>query len=320
MTLKKFKLVELFAGTGAFSLAFENTNNFETIFANDICKNSEIIYNNNFKLKLNTEDINTLNISEIPSMDILTAGFPCQPFSIAGKQQGFKDNRTNVFWKIIEIIDKHKPSIVIFENVKNLQSHDNGNTLRIILSQIDKLKYFYKYKILNTCNYTYIPQNRERIYIICFKNICLYNKFNFPDQTNQCLPLKKFLENTIPNKYYYTNLSKIWDKIKNINKKIDDNVIYQYRRYYIRENKHNLCPTLTANMGTGGHNVPILMETNGNIRKLTPRECFNFQGFPNTYKLPSNISDSGLYKLAGNAVTYSIVEKIAQIIYEILQN
>ena len=311
---KVYNLAEFFAGTGAFSLAIENTKKVKTIYANDFCKNSEIIYNENLTNKLVLKDIHDIDIDNIPKMNILTAGFPCQPFSIAGEQRGFNDERSNTFWKLVKIIDKHQPEIVIFENVKNLQSHDNGQTFKIITNEIEKLKYYYKYTILNTCIHSNIPQNRERIYIVCFKNKKHYDKFQFPEPVTTTLEINQLLETNIPDKYYYNKDSAIWNKlVESVNKK---NVIYQYRRYYVRENKSNVCPTLTANMGTGGHNVGIIMDDKG-IRKLTPRECFNFQGFPNTYKLPK-LSDTALYKLAGNAVSYPIVNSIVQNIISIL--
>ena len=131
--------------------------------------------------------------------------------------------------------------------------------------------------------------------------------FNFP-KTIPC-KISDFLEKNVENKYYYTNRFQVYNEIQeNVTKHISENVLYQYRRYYVRENKSNNCPTLTANMGGGGHNVPLLKDDKG-IRKLTPRECFNLQGFPLDYKLP-NISDTSLYKLAGNAVSVPVVNLI----------
>ena len=125
------------------------------------------------------------------------------------------------------------------------------------------------------------------------------------------------LENEVEDKYYYSNKFKVFDEIKkNITKNISNNVIYQYRRYYVRENKSSSCPTLTANMGSGGHNVPLLKDNKG-IRKLTPRECFNLQGFSKDYKLP-NICDSALYTLAGNAVSIPIIELIVNKLISII--
>ena len=274
--------------------------------------NSKHVYESNFNHKLTLKDINDIKPTDIPYHDILTAGFPCQPFSIAGNKKGFEDYRSNVFWKILEIIDHHNPLCVVLENVKNLLSHDNGNSFKIINDNLLKRNYLIKYKILNTCDITDIPQNRERIYIVCVKNkndniLNMFNTFTLDFDKKNKKDIKFFLEKNVKDKYYYSDKSSIWNSLNStINKQY---VFYQYRRYYTRENKNNNCPTLTANMGSGGHNVPIIKDDKG-IRKLTPRECFNFQGFPLDYKLP-NLSDSHLYKLSGNAVSVPIVELIA---------
>lgn len=315
----RLKLVDLFAGTGAFTYVFDNTNAFETIFANDMLDSSEEIFNLNNKhnIKLTKKNLIDINDIEIPNHDILTGGFPCQPFSIAGQQKGFEDERSNVFWKILSILKTHNPNIVILENVKNLQSHDNGNTFKIIKENLEKLGYYIKYQVLNTCKITNVPQNRERIYIVCFKDINTYNKFEFDFPQIENKNITEFLEPNILDKYYYTNKSSIYDELnKTIIKHINTNTIYQYRRYYVRENKNNVCPTLTANMGTGGHNVPLILDNKG-IRKLTPRECFNLQGFPSDYKLPS-ISDAKLYSLSGNAVSVPVIKLIAEKIASII--
>ena len=235
----------------------------------------------------------------------------CQPFSIAGMQNGFDDARSNVFWKIVEILKHHRPRIAILENVKNLQSHDKGNTFKTISTSLEGEGYKIKYKILNTCTYTDIPQNRERIYILCFRENEDYQQFEFPEPTSTpCVSIASLLSDNVPTKYYYTVESAIWEKLEEgITEGVDTNAIYQYRRYYVRKNKSGCCPTLTANMGTGGHNVPIIKDDIG-IRKLTPRECFKLQGFPEDYIIPNNLSDAKLYKLAGNAVSVPVVKRI----------
>jgi DNA (cytosine-5)-methyltransferase 1 len=156
--------------------------------------------------------------------------------------------------------------------------------------------------------YGNIPQNRERIYIVGFLDQDAFNKFEFPNK----IPLTKTIhdcleENEVDDKYYY-NDKPIYEKIKDDITKKD--TVYQWRRKYVRENKNGVCPTLTANMGTGGHNVPLVLNGKG-IRKLTPRECANFQGFPKDYKLP-NIADSHLYKQFGNSVSIPVVQRIAE--------
>ncbi len=314
-----YTLAEFCAGTGAFSLGFEN-HDVKTIFANDFDINSKKIFDDNFDLKLTLKDIHDLNMDEIPKMNILTSGFPCQPFSIAGNKNGFNDQRANVFFKLIEIINYHKPDCVIFENVKNLKTHNENKSFETIKDNIIKIGYTFKYDILNTCKLTNIPHNRERMYIVCFKNNYQTEQFEFPSECDEMIELRDLLSNQINEKYYYTDKLKVFNTInENITKHINTNTIYQYRRHYIRENKNNLCPTLTANMGGGGHNVPLLKDDIG-IRKLTPRECFRLQGFPESYKLSSKMSDSALYKLAGNAVTVDVIKKLSENVIKTLNN
>jgi len=311
----KLKMIDLFAGTGAFTLAFQSTNAVDVIFGNDMVEHSKKMYDENFHHKLTLKDLNEIKVEDIPSHDILTGGFPCQPFSIAGLQEGFKDERSNVFWKILSIIDCHQPKCVILENVKNLVSHDEKKTFNIIKSNLELRGYNICYKVLNTADITGIPQHRERIYIVCIKSKKVFDKFSLDFPKIEKKKISEFLEDNIPEKYYYTDKSTTWNLVKESVVKKD--TIYQYRRVYVRENKSSECPTLTANMGSGGHNVPLILDSKG-IRKLTPRECFNFQGFPLSYKLP-NLSDSNLYKLAGNAVSVPVVSLIANRIIPLLQ-
>ena len=311
----KLKMIDLFAGTGAFTLAFQSTNAVDVIFGNDMVEHSKKMYDENFHHKLTLKDLNEIKVEDIPSHDILTGGFPCQPFSIAGLQEGFKDERSNVFWKILSIIDCHQPKCVILENVKNLVSHDEKKTFNIIKSNLELRGYNICYKVLNTADITGIPQHRERIYIVCIKSKKVFDKFNLDFPKIEKKKISEFLEDDIPEKYYYTDKSTTWNLVKESVVKKD--TIYQYRRVYVRENKSSECPTLTANMGSGGHNVPLILDSKG-IRKLTPRECFNFQGFPLSYKLP-NLSDSNLYKLAGNAVSVPVVSLIANRIIPLLR-
>lgn len=326
----QLRLAELFAGTGAFSLAFNNTKKIKVVFSNDIDANCKKSYDLNFDTKMTLGDINDMKPTTVPKMDILTGGFPCQAFSIAGEQKGFEDPRGNLFWAIIKIAKHHKPACMVLENVKNLQSHDQGKTFTTIKGELEKIGYTVKHQILNSCEIANVPQNRERIYIVCFRDKKKAEAFNFPTSVTRTKNISDILEipitkknnkSTVPEKYkkyYYDDRFKIWDALeKGITKKVADHVVYQYRRYYVRENKNGVCPTLTANMGGGGHNVPFIKDDYG-IRKLTPRECFRLQGFPDTYQLPE-ISDSSLYKQAGNAVTVSVVEKIAQEVIRVLE-
>lgn len=312
----KYKMIDLCAGTGAFSYAFESTKRVNVVFSNDCEKSSKEMYDINFENSLVLDDICDLKTKKIPKHDILTAGFPCQPFSIAGKRKGFDDDRSNVFWKILDIIKYHKPRIIVLENVKNLKTHDKGNTFKTIVDNLEKEKYNVVHKILNTSEITSIPQNRERIYIVGIKDKNIFNSFDLDFKKKKQKKIKKMLEKgKINDKYYYD------DDSNKIQKMVMDAVtekdsVYQFRRVYVRKNQSNVCPTLTANMGSGGHNVPLILDKKG-ARKLTPRECFNFQGFPESIQLP-NLSDSKLYKLAGNAVSIPVVKLIADRIIDLL--
>jgi len=310
----KLKMIDLFAGTGAFTLAFQETNRVQAVFGNDMVEHSKTIYDENFHHKLTLGNLNEIKDEDVPKHDILTGGFPCQPFSIAGLQKGFEDKRSNVFWKILSIIDSHQPKCVILENVKNLVSHDENKTFKTIKSNLESRGYHIRFKVLNTAEITGIPQHRERIYIVCVKSKKVFDKFSLDFPKIEKQPISNFLETDVPSKYYYTDKSSTWGLVKK--DVVKKNTIYQYRRVYVRENKSSECPTLTANMGGGGHNVPIILDDKG-IRKLTPRECFNLQGFPSSYKLPS-LCDSNLYKLAGNAVSVPVVKLIANRIIPLL--
>ena len=171
------------------------------------------------------------------------------------------------------------------------------------------LGYYVCDSVLNTMEYGNLPQNRERIYIVGFLSEDAYNKFSFPTK----IKLKKRIhdcldDEEISDKYYYMD-KPLYNKLYGTIDKTD--TVYQWRRKYVRENKSGVCPTLTANMGMGGHNVPIIKDKKG-IRKLTPLECARLQGFPDTYKLPKNLADSVLYKQIGNSVTVGMIESIAK--------
>lgn len=258
--------------------------------------------------KINQKDFN-----------IMLAGFPCQAFSIAGYREGFEDKkgRGGLFFELIKIIHEKKPEVVFLENVKNLVSHDDGKTFRIIKESLEAEGYFIKEKVLNSMDYGNVPQNRERIYIVAFRDKKKRDQFRFPFPTELTNKLSSVIDykNQKDEKYYYTNKFLHFDELK---KEItSQETVYQWRRVYVRANKNNVCPTLTANMGTGGHNVPLVLTDYG-IRKLTPHECFALQGFPQDYKLPNDISMSYLYKQAGNSVSVSVINRIAEQILKVL--
>ena len=303
------KTIDLFAGIGGIRIGFENVG-FESVFSNDFEPMCKQTYDLNFETsKLHIEDIRNIDPESLPDFDFLLGGFPCQAFSIAGHRQGFNDekNRGNLFFHIAEIIKVKQPMGFLLENVKNLKTHDSNRTFQIIQNILSDLGYHVKFQVLNTMDYGNVPQNRERIYIVGFKSLEQCMTFSFPDQIPLTKTIKDILEDQVDSKYYY-NGKPLYDRIKN--DVTDENKVYQWRRQYVRENKKNVCPTLTANMGMGGHNVPIIKDSIG-IRKLTPLECLRLQGFPDSYLLPS-IPDSALYKQIGNSVSVPVIERVAK--------
>lgn len=383
--MREYKVGSLFAGVGGICLGFKNANvkdaKYKLLWANEIDEYACATYKTNFnhillegdiKKILHPEDINDKDGEEYKKyfdlhklilkepIDILNGGFPCQAFSIAGEQKGFEDERGNLFLNIIDLIEQlgekhYKPRVLFLENVKNLKSHDKGRTYDLIKSKLEETGYTIYEKVLNTMEYSELPQNRERMYIIGFLNKEDALKFDLFEKDNiekfkkkilkkeRIIGIKSIIDYNLSKdgneKYYYTkdkypkyfmgdndlNLSDKDTKI-NLTKQIDEMYeFYQCRRgMYVRKNKSGVCPTLTANMGTGGHNVPLIKVKDG-IRKLTPKETFKLQGFPigDGYELPVRIKgkiypDSQLYKQAGNAVSVPVIKLLAEEILKIL--
>lgn len=301
------KVGGLFAGIGGIELGFKKAG-FKIEWANEIDKNAAITYRKNHKHKLYEKDLKKLQTNEVADIDILTGGFPCQAFSVAGYRKGFEDERGNVFFEILRFIDDKKPKIIFLENVKNLVGHDEGKTFIRIKKELQDRGYFLSYKVLNSSEYANIPQNRERIYIVGFKDENVYNNFKFPKPKKLTKTINDLLEDEADEKFYY-HTSRYYSQLKEEMKNKD--TIYQWRRKYVRENKSKMCPTLTANMGTGGHNVPLVIDKK-DIRKLTPRECARFQGYDDNFILCNSLALSHLYKQIGNSVTVPVIEAIAK--------
>ena len=312
----KYKVGSLYAGVGGICLGFKQEG-FDISWSNEWDSMSCKTYRKNFNHKLIEDDVWQIDEKSLDKIDILCAGFPCQAFSVAGYRKGFKDSRGQHFFRLLDFIEYHDPKVVFLENVKNLRTHDKGKTFDTIRKLLQKKGYIVFAKILNTKAITDIPQNRERIFIVCFKKELINNSvFKFPLVNNDLKPIHEFLEDTYSDDLVYNERFKHYSILESEMKK--ENTIYQWRRQYVRENKSNVCPTLTANMGTGGHNVPLIKKGEI-IRKLSPKECFNFQGFPKSFKLP-DIAKSHLYKQAGNSVTFPVVKEIAKEIKKTLNN
>ncbi len=321
---KKITCASFFAGVGGIDLGFENTGVFKTVYANEFDLYPARTYEANSCIKVDVRDIHKVQPNEIPDFQVLLGGFPCQAFSIAGERKGFNDEkgRGTLFFELIRIIKEKKPEIIFLENVKNLVTHDAGNTFKVILEELEKAGYKNpKYKVLNAMEYGNIPQNRERIYIVAFKDSSLTEKFNFPEPVKLTTQIEDIIdfEHKLDEKYYYTQgkyKGNLYEKLLEAMKD-DAHDIYQWRRKYVRKNQSHVVPTLTANQGEGGHNV-CLVKTKFGIRKMTPHECFNTQGFPQNFVLPSDMAESRLYKQAGNSVCVSVIQRIAEKIIEIL--
>lgn len=313
-----FKFIDLFAGIGGMRLAFEKAGG-ECVLTCEINKDALTTYKANYKPKnkhFYFEDILKLEIDKVPQHDVLVAGFPCQPYSIAGLRKGLKDERGgDIFLAILKILKEKKPAAFLLENVKGMLNHEKGQTFQFMVESLANCGYTAQYKVLNSMTHADVPQNRERVFIVGFKNSKIASNFEFPKEVqlkktiHDCLEKSKVADN-----FYYSHR---YDCYKEISKAVKSkDTIYQWRRQYVRENKSKACPTLTANMGSGGHNVPLVLDDYG-IRKLTPRETANFQGFPKTFILPP-IANSKLYHQFGNSVTVPLITKLAQQIFKAL--
>lgn len=314
----KFTFIDLFAGIGGFRIALQSLGG-KCVFSSEWDANAQKTYFYNFG-EIPYGDITKESIKNcIPDgFDVLCAGFPCQAFSIAGYRKGFEDTRGTLFFDVAEIIKRKRPKAVFLENVKNLYTHDNGKTFAVIKATLEELGYVVYHKVMNSMEYANVPQNRERIFIVCFDPNLVKNhhQFSFPERTELTHTIHDCIDPEINDKALFYGAKFIhYEELKRDMVSMD--TIYQWRRQYVRENKSNVCPTLTANMGTGGHNVPLILTKYG-IRKLSPKECINFQGYPKEYQFPTSIANSAKYKQAGNSVVVPLITKVCQNIISII--
>lgn len=309
------RIGSLFAGIGGIDLAFSQAG-FNVVWANEIDEDACETYRYNFpNTNLISGDIRNTDFSAYSNIDILVAGFPCQPFSICGNQKGFNDKRANLFFEIMNVIDQKNPSIIFFENVANLVEHDKGRTFSIIHNELVSRGYYIRYTVADACDYG-IPQHRTRIYILAFKNLNLCEKYKFPEKQNLSLKLSDILMlNTGANTelYFCTDTN----KYAKLDKFIDDpEQIYRFADFGIQKSKNGISFTLKANMGTYPNRIPIVKDMFG-IRLISPKECLLLQGFPPSFDFPS-ISEHSKYKQAGNTVVVPLVKQIAYNIKRIL--
>ena len=308
--LKNKTFIDLFAGLGGFRIALESLG-AKCVYSNEWDKFAKEVYYNNFG-DIPDDDITKVDERLIPDHDILCAGFPCQSFSISGKQNGFDDDRGNLFFDIIRIIKHKKTKIIFMENVKNLVSHNNGKTLLTIKNEIQKLGYSFYYKVLNATDYG-IPQKRERIYIVCFRNDLNIKNFKFPEPVKLMKHLEDLLldNNQIPNNFYINRDDIVIKNTKDnqySNKSIKLGIVNkggQGERIYSTK---GVAITLSAYGGgvfskTGGYFI------DGKYRKLMPRECARIMGYPDSFKIINNKNQA--YKQFGNSVVIDVLQYIA---------
>ena len=313
--MNKVNVGSLFSGIGGIDLGFEQAG-FEIAWANDFDAAACKTYRNNFPSTILIEDdVRNINPCALSDIDVLVAGFPCQPFSVMGYRRGFNDPRGNLFFEIARFIDVKRPKVVFLENVKNLMEHDNGKTFLVIYNALAQFGYSVKYKVINATDVN-IPQNRARIFIVAFRDIEDCDKFSFPQYT----PLEATIDDVIDRSikhddiYYYGSESRYF---KALNTKIVDKTgIYRIDDSGIATRKWEICPTLKANMGTYHDRVPIIRDDFG-IRMLTPMECLAFQGYPKKYTF-KGVSLKSAYKQCGNTVCVPIIKSIAAKLFELM--
>lgn len=308
---KSLKVASMFAGIGGIDLAFKQAG-YDIVWANEKDKDACKTYRKNFiDNYLVEQDITKVNVDNIPDFDILVAGFPCQSFSIAGKQRGFEDKRGVLFYEIERIISAKKPQVVFLENVKNLEDHDNGKTFNKIFASLAQFGYCVRYRVMNATEYANIPQNRERIFIIAFLDEQLGEKFEFPDKIPLTTTIMDFIRiNDKKHDFYYISKSHPNYKIL-INSINDKSQMYQLHFGKIRKGKNGICRTLTASIGSMNLHRPIIKDDYG-IRYVMPSECLLLQGFPPSFSFAKDIKIESAYNQVGNTVCVPLVRRLAE--------
>lgn len=309
-------VVSLFAGIGGICLGFKQAG-FEIVWANEKDAAACRTYRYNFGSEYLVEgDIRKIDMNLLPKADVLAAGFPCQSFSIGGKEKGFNDPRGQLFFQVIRAIEAIQPPIVFLENVENLMEHDNGRTFQVIYTSLVEHGYILRYQPMATHEYANIPQTRRRIYIVAFRNYDMCQRFQFPEPVSLTAALDQFLDRHEQQHeiYYYRGADEYDEYIRgNVT---DSNYLYRVFNGSVRKLTNSKCPTLTASMTTP-RNAAVLKDAWG-VRRLTLRESLRFQGFPADYYFPNTIKLQDAYKQIGNSVSIPVVRNIAKQIQAVL--
>lgn len=302
------KFIDLFAGIGGIRIPFDELG-YKCVFSSEWDKNACKTYTANFG-ETPAGDITKIEAQDIPSHDILLAGFPCQAFSIMGKMRGFNDTRGTMFFEIERILSYHKPKAILLENVKQLITHDHGNTFKVILQKLSQLGYYVKYQILNALDFG-LPQKRERIIIVGFLDKTDSDKFNF-DFVKKNYNLASILEdeNKIPTNFYASETI----RQKRLDSTSDKNKFFPSVWH---ENKSGNISILdySCALRTGASYNYLLV--NG-VRRFTPRELLRLQGFPDSYKIV--VSTQEIRRQTGNSVAVPMIRMVAKKIDSILRS
>lgn len=304
----------LFSGIGGIDLGFIQAG-FDIVWANEMDGAACRTYRHNFpNTNLIEDDIKRIATSDIPDCDVLTAGFPCQPFSIAGLQKGFKDREGNFFFEITRIIDAKRSKVVFLENVPNLMEHDDGKTFLVIFNGLAQFGYTVYYRVLASNDYGNLPQIRKRIYIVAILEDISNRLYQYPEPIELTLKSSDIINRSVKQHdiYYYTE-GKMYDRLVAHMK--DRKAIYRITDIEVRWTKNQMCPTFTANMGTHKYRVHVVWDDYG-IRKMTLRECLDFQGFPKEFYFPNTITIDDAYKQIGNTVSVPVIARLATKIKE----
>ena len=304
------KVGSLFSGIGGIDLGFQRAG-FDVVWANEKDSAACRTYCHNFgKEYLIERDIYDIDFTMLPKIDVLVAGFPCQSFSVGGKQKGFDDARGQLFFEVVRAVEALSPSIVFLENVENLMDHDGGKTFQVIYSSLAELGYMFRYKPMATHEYANIPQSRRRIYIVAFRDYQKCQHFVFPDPIELTVYAGDLLDTQLEQHeiYYYRSHSQFDEYIRqNVSEMGRFYRVFNGRITYSTQRK---CPTLTASMTSPRNAVTI--KDNWGVRRLTLKEALRFQGFPPDYYFPKTIQLSDAYKQIGNSVSVPIIERIAK--------
>jgi DNA (cytosine-5)-methyltransferase 1 len=309
--ISDFKFIDLFAGIGGFHIALSNLGG-KCVFASEWDKDAQNTYFSNFGL-LPHGDITKINEADIPPHDVLTAGFPCQAFSISGKQRGFNDTRGTLFFDVARIVKLHRPSVVFLENVKNFERHDFGNTLKVVKSTMTELGYNVFHKVLKSSYYG-VPQARERIYIICLRDdLKLSGLFEYPAPLLDSPPprVMDILEKSTSKEFLIERDDiEIYRDPKNIKCEYSPFQIGKLNKGGQGERIYSVhSPGITLSAYGGGAAAKTGAYLVGKkVRKLTPKECLRMQGFPSDFKLPE--SKNVCYRLLGNSVSVPVISAI----------